>query len=73
VCAPFGRSTSRWAAAATTGGRTTGPGTLHLYRLRWQLDDLANFVHVLRATHRQTADTEHALRSLARSMPEEDG
>jgi spectinomycin phosphotransferase len=50
-------------------GREPSPAALRLYRLRWQLDDISVFLNVLRSPHRQTADTEYAWRSLAKSMP----
>ena len=54
---------------AEASGRQPGPAALRLYRLRWQLEDISVFLRVLRSPHRQTADTEHAWRSLQRSMP----
>lgn len=54
---------------AEASRRQPSRAALRLYRLRWQLDDIAVFLKVLRSSHRRTADTEHAWRSLQRSMP----
>lgn len=40
-------------------GRPVDPAALALYRIRWQLDDIAAFVHMFRATHHRTAEAEH--------------
>jgi spectinomycin phosphotransferase len=45
---------------------------IRLYRLRWRLDDIASFLKRLRSAHRQTADTEHAWRSLVVSLEPQD-
>jgi len=63
-----------WMAATGTGdelrryteltGRPVDTAALELYRLRWALDDLSCFVRDLRASHRRTADAEHAWQAL---------
>ncbi len=53
-------------------GRQVDAAAIRLYRLRWQLDDIASFVKLFRSAHSQTADTEHAWCSLAHSMEPED-
>jgi spectinomycin phosphotransferase len=47
-----------------TSGRRVDEDAIALYRLRWQLDDIASFADRLRSPHSQTADAEHAWRSL---------
>jgi spectinomycin phosphotransferase len=49
-------------------GRAVDPARLAMYRLRWALDDISIFVSLLRAEHRQTADTEHAWLALKQTM-----
>jgi spectinomycin phosphotransferase len=44
--------------------RRTDPHALTLYRLAWDLGDMAVFVDTLRAAHERNADAEHAWRSL---------
>ena len=53
--------------AEITGRRVSGVAIAR-YRLRWELDDVATFTGLLRAPHRRTANTEHAWRSLERSV-----
>jgi len=38
-------------------GRTVNQDALALYRLRWDLDDVAGFLSHLRGPHHRTADT----------------
>jgi len=38
-------------------GRTVNQDALALYRLRWDLDDIAGFLSQIRSPHQQTADT----------------
>ena len=45
-------------------GGKANRAALDLYRLRWQLLDLASFVDTLRARHVDNADTRHALRAI---------
>jgi spectinomycin phosphotransferase len=45
-------------------GRRVNNDAIALYRLRWKLDDIASFANRLRSPHSQTADAEHAWRSL---------
>ena len=45
-------------------GRRVDEDAIALYRLRWKLDDIASFADRLRSPHSQTADAEHAWRSL---------
>ncbi|MFD3522342.1 phosphotransferase [Streptomyces sp. NPDC058653] len=47
------------------GGRGPDPSALALYRLRWALNDVAEFLDVLRAPHGRTPDIEQAWRALA--------
>jgi spectinomycin phosphotransferase len=57
---------------AEESGRQLNEAAIRLYRLRWQLDDIASFLNWFRSAHRQTADTEHAWRGFAHSI-ESDG
>jgi spectinomycin phosphotransferase len=45
-------------------GRQVNKDAIALYRLRWKLDDIASFAGRLQLPHSQTADAEHAWRSL---------
>jgi spectinomycin phosphotransferase len=38
-------------------GRPVDDAAIRLYRLRWELDDIASFVHTFRSPHREDADT----------------
>jgi spectinomycin phosphotransferase len=38
-------------------GRPVDDAAIRLYRLRWELDDIANFVHTFRSPHGEDADT----------------
>lgn len=49
-------------------GRRVDNDAIALYRLRWKLDDIASFASRLRSPHSQTADAEHAWRSLNLSV-----
>jgi spectinomycin phosphotransferase len=49
-------------------GRRVNDDAIALYRLRWKLDDIASFANQLRSPHSQTADAEHAWRSLSMSV-----
>lgn len=44
--------------------RRVDPRAMDLYRLRWDLADIAEYIRVLRAPHDRTADTEHAAEML---------
>ena len=46
-------------------GRSIDPAAMALYRLRWELDDIAIYTSLLRSVHAYTADTEKAWRSLS--------
>jgi spectinomycin phosphotransferase len=48
--------------------RQVDDAAIRLYRLRWQLDDIASFVKRLRSQHRRNADTEHAWRALTNAL-----
>jgi spectinomycin phosphotransferase len=61
-----GRELALYAAAS---GRRINEDAIAMYRIRWQLDDIAIFVDELRSAHEQNADIEHAWASLVRSMP----
>jgi spectinomycin phosphotransferase len=56
-----GAGLDRYAAAT---GWSPDPAAIAMYRLRWTLDDVANFVGRLRSPHRRTPDTEHAWQTL---------
>lgn len=60
-----GAERARYAEAS---GRPVHDAAIRLYRLRWQLDDIATFLSWFRSAHRRTADTEHAWQSFVRSM-----
>jgi spectinomycin phosphotransferase len=49
-------------------GRRVDPDAIALFRIRWRLDDIAIFVGQLRSPHDKTANTEHSLLSLAKSL-----
>ena len=53
---------------ADASGRRVDKDAIALYGLRWQLDDIATYLDQLRSPHSQTADTEHAWRSLSRVL-----
>jgi len=46
-------------------GRSVDLAAIEVYRSRWRLDDIATFADELRGPHHDTADTRHALQSLA--------
>ncbi|GGK20228.1 hypothetical protein GCM10011583_60160 [Streptomyces camponoticapitis] len=46
------------------GGRTPDPSALALYRLRWALNDTAEFLGLLRGPHGRTPDIEQAWQAL---------
>ncbi|WP_405791812.1 phosphotransferase enzyme family protein [Streptomyces sp. NBC_01506] len=48
-----------------TAGRKPDPSALALYRLRWALNDVAEFLAVLRAPHDRTPDTRQSWDALA--------
>ncbi|WP_181727472.1 phosphotransferase [Streptomyces sp. PT12] len=52
-------------AYAAASGREPSAEALSLYRLRWDLDDLAEFLGEFRGPHRRTPDTELAWGGLA--------
>lgn len=55
-------------------GRSVDETAIALYRLRWELDDIAAFTRLLRSPHGRTADTEWAWRGLLHCVrSEEDG
>jgi len=49
-------------------GRPIDPVALALYRTRWQLDDIAAFVHMFRATHDRTAEAEHMWQGMSDTL-----
>ena len=49
-------------------GRPVDDAAIHLYRLRWLLDDIATAVHWLRSPHGENADTAHVWSSFAGSF-----
>ncbi|MGV9316849.1 phosphotransferase [Streptomyces sp. NPDC003691] len=49
-------------------GRRPDPGALALYRLRWGLEDLDDFLDRFRSPHTATADTEEAWRGLTDTL-----
>ncbi|MGP3929611.1 phosphotransferase family protein [Nonomuraea sp. KM88] len=55
---------------AKATGRTPDPRALAFYRLRWALDDVAEFVEWLRSPHGRTPDAEQAWTSLAGTLEE---
>ncbi|TDD13705.1 phosphotransferase [Nonomuraea diastatica] len=55
---------------AEATGRTPEPRALAFYRLRWALDDVAEFVEWLRSPHGRTPDAEQAWTSLAETLAE---
>ncbi|WP_220447259.1 phosphotransferase [Nonomuraea deserti] len=55
---------------AEATGRTPDPRALAFYRLRWALDDVAEFVEWLRSPHGRTPDAEQAWESLAGTLAE---
>jgi spectinomycin phosphotransferase len=61
------RDASLYAYEQATGHHVD-PDAIRFFRLRWHLDDVSSFLQVLRSPHRQTADTEHAWRSLVMSL-----
>ncbi|MEU8317927.1 phosphotransferase [Nonomuraea sp. NPDC048881] len=56
---------ARYAAAT---GRTPDPAALALYRLRWSLDDVAQYVALFRAPHGNTRDAELSWHFLTRTL-----
>ncbi|MEV4222572.1 phosphotransferase [Nonomuraea sp. NPDC049725] len=61
LAAPEERDLARYEAAT---GRRPDPSALALYRLRWDLDDVCDFLDWFRAPHGRTPDTEVAWRGL---------
>ncbi|MGW0481575.1 phosphotransferase [Nonomuraea sp. NPDC003214] len=61
LAAPAERDLARYEAAT---GRRPDPSALALYRLRWDLDDVCDFLDWFRAPHGRTPDTEVAWRGL---------
>ncbi|WP_231333806.1 phosphotransferase [Actinomadura graeca] len=55
----------RYAAAA---GRTPDPGTLTLYRLRWDLEEISLYVDWFRAPHERSPDTDTAWDGLVEAV-----
>ncbi|MFI7699183.1 phosphotransferase [Nonomuraea sp. NPDC049480] len=53
---------------ADAGGRIPDPAALELYRLRWALDDVAEFVAWFRSPHGRTADAEQAWNGLTGTL-----
>ncbi|NUP83397.1 MAG: phosphotransferase [Nonomuraea sp.] len=53
---------------ADATGRVPDPAALDLYRLRWSLDDVAEFAGWFRSPHTRTPDTDLAWRSLATTL-----
>jgi spectinomycin phosphotransferase len=53
---------------ADASGRSPDPSALALYRLRWDLEDVAMFVDSFRSPHDRTADAEQAWAGLTSSM-----
>jgi len=56
------------AGYADACGRRPDPSALALYRLRWDLEDVAVFVDLFRSPHDRTADAEQAWAGLTSSM-----
>ncbi len=56
------------AGYAAAAGRRPDPSALALYRLRWDLEEVAIFVDLLRSPHDRTADAEQAWAGLTSSM-----
>ncbi|MBE9375601.1 aminoglycoside phosphotransferase family protein [Saccharopolyspora sp. HNM0983] len=53
---------------AATTGHTPDPGAIALYRLRWSLTDVVEFVDLFRAPHAATEDTAAALDGLRSTL-----
>ncbi|MBF8192653.1 phosphotransferase [Nonomuraea sp. K274] len=51
-------------------GRTPDPAAMELYRLRWALDDVAEFVAWFRAPHGRTPDAEQSWQGLTKTLEE---
>jgi spectinomycin phosphotransferase len=49
-------------------GRTVSQDALALYRLRWDLDDIAGMLSKIRRPHQQTADTRVTWTELQKSL-----
>lgn len=62
------RDSDDLARYADATGRTPDPAALELYRLRWSLDDVAEFVDWLRSPHGHTADAEQNWQGLAETV-----
>jgi hypothetical protein len=61
---------SEWPEYLSTAGTTTlDERALRLYRLGWDLSDIAEYVGLLRRPHERTADTEAACDHLAGYLP----
>jgi spectinomycin phosphotransferase len=58
------RDTNDYARYTEASGRRVDPRAIDLYRLRWQLDDVAIFASDLRSPHVRSGDTERALDGL---------
>ena len=54
-------------------GRRADHAAMSLYRVRWQLDDIASFVRMFRSDHALTDDTERAWLALTRCLDDVDG
>jgi spectinomycin phosphotransferase len=52
------------AAYAEATGHELDQATMHLFRLRWDLADIAAFTDLLRSPHERTKDTEKAYDAL---------
>jgi spectinomycin phosphotransferase len=53
---------------ADATGRTPDPAALELYRLRWALDDVAEFVEWFRSPHERTPDAEQSWDALTGTL-----
>ncbi len=49
-------------------GRTVSQDALALYRLRWDLDDIAGFLAQIRSPHQQTTDTLESWTELQKTL-----
>ncbi|SEG43471.1 spectinomycin phosphotransferase [Nonomuraea solani] len=55
---------------AETTGRVPDPDALALYRLRWALDDVAEFIQWFRSPHGRTPDAEQSWKGLTGTLAE---
>ena len=62
---PFADDPEALARYADVSGHVPDPDLLDLYRLRWDLRDVVEFVDLFGAPHRSSPDTERALAELA--------